>query len=554
MYQPIQHNKRYLLSIFWMTCLTPALWAFDPAVYMQIRQCFSNGEVEVGIEKTEKQIKKEKNEAQWYWLLDDVYQAQNHTQARIECLERALAVKKLTEKEATTLRLAQAYFDAGRYNDARAIYVAFPPSKARNKWLRKCAVADSLRNHPVDVTWTSMGDSINLPYDNIWPGITTNGKWFYSTVVWGKRGFVGNTLLLQENIYISEKKEGVWQPARPLPAPINTRNNEGAARLSADGNYLFFVRCGEQGGMGSCDIYYCFKKDGKWSQPILAGAPLNSRHWESTPCLSASGKEMYFATNRPDGMGKKDIWVCQVNQLDNQQLVFSNAQALPAPINTAGDEIAPFLHANDSTLYFSSNGHDGMGQLDIFYSNRGGTGAWDMPRNMGYPINTHQDEMGWTVSPDGSTAYLSADSCRQGLSHKIVYRIDLPIALRPRSMNTEQAMQIEASYTLPNIYFDFDKATLQAASYAELDQLVAYMQTMPDKRFTIVGHTDNQGNETYNQTLSEQRAQSVMDYLIQQGIAPNRLQSKGMGSAQPIESNTTEWGRTQNRRIEVRMQ
>lgn len=553
MYQKHSYIRFVTLSIFWWTCFSGALWAFDPNIYLQIRQQISSGEVTKGIEQIEKQIKKEKKEAQWYWLLDEVYQAQNHTEARITCLERALKVKNLTEPKATALRLAQAYFDAGKYNQAHTVYASIPPWKGQARALQACIVADSLRRNPVTVQPISMGDSINLPYDNIWPGITPNGAWFYSTVVWGKRGFVGNTLRLQEDIYVSQKQNGKWQPAKPLPSPINTSGNEGAATLSADGQYLFFVRCNQHGGMGSCDIYYCFQQNGRWSKPLLADAPLNSPYWESTPCLSASGKELYFSSNRPNGMGQKDIWRCLVHPQKDGKLVFSCAEPLPAPINTPMDEIAPFLHANDSTLYFSSNGHYGMGKLDIFYSNRTANQAWSVPQNMGYPINTHQDEMGWSVSADGSTAYLSADSCQQGLSHKIVYRIELPKALQPRSINTQQALEIGTSYTLPAVYFDFNQATLQPASYPVLDQLAQYMKQTADKHFVIVGHTDNQGNEAYNLRLSEQRAQSVMQYLILQGIDPERLQSIGMGSTEPIESNHTEWGRAKNRRIEVRL-
>jgi outer membrane protein OmpA-like peptidoglycan-associated protein len=227
---------------------------------------------------------------------------------------------------------------------------------------------------------------------------------------------------------------------------------------------------------------------------------------------------------------------------------------LEGSINTPYDEISPFLHANDSTLYFSSNGHYGMGRLDIFYSHRLGANEWSKPTNMGYPINTHSDEMGWIVSPDGETAYMASDSSLTGVSHKIIYQISLPKWLQPTPTTPQQLWDIQQSVTLHHIYFDFDKATLQPASEKELNQLVALILNNPNKTFTIIGHTDNLGNEAYNLALSKKRAESVVKYLIEKGIKPSRLISKGMGSSQPSESNATEWGRAKNRRIEVSAQ
>ena len=170
---------------------------------------------------------------------------------------------------------------------------------------------------------------------------------------------------------------------------------------------------------------------------------------------------------------------------------------------------------------------------------------------MGYPINTYGDEMGWIVSPNGETAYLSSDHQQQDAIHKIIYRIELPENMRPTPAKPMQVWQTGTPYRLENIYFDFNKATLNDASYTELNHLVATMKTHPQLRFTISGHTDNVGNEAYNLQLSQQRADSVVHYLIQHGVEPSRLQSQGMGSSRPIESNQTEWGRAQNRRIEI---
>jgi outer membrane protein OmpA-like peptidoglycan-associated protein len=195
-----------------------------------------------------------------------------------------------------------------------------------------------------------------------------------------------------------------------------------------------------------------------------------------------------------------------------------------------------------------------MGGLDIFYSKRQSTNRWGEPQNIGYPINTHADEMGWTVSADGTTAYLAADSSLSQGSHKIIYQILLPEVIQPQPATPLQLLSVQDTIHLHHIYFDFDKSSLKPESESELRQLVKLINTYPDKTYTITGHTDNVGNEEYNRILSRQRAETIVNYLIQHGINPNILKYQGMGSSEPIESNSTEWGRSKNRRIEVSIQ
>lgn len=547
--QSLLNNRLVCCCLLWWLPFV-LLYGFDPMAYTAIQQQMHAGDLTSCIQRIEKELKKDKNEAQWYWLLDDVYLKQSRHDQRIAILQKGLKQKKLTDRKSTTLRLATAYFDSGDYQQAEQIYKSLPLTPYIANALEKCRIADSLRKHPVEMARYSMGDSINTPFDNLWPSLTANGKIFCSTVVVGKRGYTGNPHLWQEDIYISEKKNGVWQPAKALPKPINTKGNEGASYFSADGKYLFFVRCNEQGGHGSCDIYYMVKQGNSWSQPILADAPLNSEYWESNPMLSASQKEIYFSSNRPGGMGKKDIWKCDVQVVENGLLSFSHATCLRS-INTPYDEVSPFLHANDSYLYFSSNGHAGMGGLDVFYSQRTDSNQWSQPCNIGYPINTYRDEMGWAVSPDGKDAYLSGSLGEEEKHRQVIYRIELPHALQPTPVSIVQQLQIDGTYRLTRILFATGEATLLPASHQQLNELVQVLQENPNLHLLISGHTDNQGSEAYNLQLSQKRADSVVAYLVQQGISPARLQSKGYGFSQPIESNTTERGRAQNRRIEA---
>ena len=173
---------------------------------------------------------------------------------------------------------------------------------------------------------------------------------------------------MQEDFYIADFSKGEWGSVRPI-VEINTPENEGAQSLSADGKLLFFSACNRQDGFGSCDIYVSVLKQGKWQMPVNAGYGLNSRKWESQPSLSPNSDYLYFSSNREGGFGNKDIWRIKINGFNEHGLpVWGQVENLGDSINTSGVETSPFIHFNNETLYFSSDGWLGMGKSDIFYS------------------------------------------------------------------------------------------------------------------------------------------------------------------------------------------
>ena len=172
---------------------------------------------------------------------------------------------------------------------------------------------------------------------------------------------------------------------------------------------MFYVACDRKTSLGGCDIYYSIKKDGHWSEEINPGEPLNSKSWESTPSLSSDGSTIYFASNRKGGIGGDDIWKCDVSVNADETLSFSNPVNLGEQINTMRNERSPFIHPDNQTLYFSSDGWDGMGKLDVFYARKDAYGNWTRAENMGYPLNTHRDEIGFVVNSEGVKAYFSSN-------------------------------------------------------------------------------------------------------------------------------------------------
>lgn len=219
-----------------------------------------------------------------------------------------------------------------------------------------------------------------------------------------------------------------WSPPVPLSPMINTPDNEGTASLSADGRMLVFTACQGRKGFGSCDLYLSRKTGNDWSAPENLGPAINTHFYESQPSLSADGRRLYFISDRPGGQGRRDIWRSDL-AADGTWLDPVN---IGRPVNTPFNEASPFIHANGQILFFASEGHTGMGGYDLFIADSTQTG-WAVPTNLGYPINTAEDQASLFVAANGKRAYYSFEEQKDGVSQKSrLYTFDLPESLRER--------------------------------------------------------------------------------------------------------------------------
>lgn len=242
----------------------------------------------------------------------------------------------------------------------------------------------------------NLGDGINTNYLEYYPSLTIDGK----KMIFTRR--VNN----DEDFYESENINGVWSKATPAKGKLNTTLNEGAQSISQDGQWLIFTGCNYPEGQGSCDLYISFKtKSGSWTEAENIGAIVNTDLWESAPSLSPDKKDLYFSSNRFNGYGGKDIWVTHRNNLGKWTI----PENLGPTINTSGDETCPFIHPDNQTLYFNSNGLPGYGMADLFLTRKGADNKWTTPLNLGYPINTIDDEGSLIVASDGYTSYYASD-------------------------------------------------------------------------------------------------------------------------------------------------
>ena len=267
--------------------------------------------------------------------------------------------------------------------------------------------------------------------------------------------------------------------------------------------------------------------------------------------MSYDKKELYFV-RRNKRLGTSDIYVSLRGDDGN----WMKPTRLSDDINTEGNEMAPFVHYDGKTLYFSSDTHRGMGGYDLFVARRDDDNEWNNPVNLGYPLNTSDDEINIVVSNNATKAYISVSKT----GSYDIYEFDLDEEFRPESVDVEpksdeeyyvESLNKYDFVVLNNIYFKFDSAELTDDSADGVNSIYNFLILNPDKNILLEGHTDDVGNEDYNLSLSERRAESVKNALINKGVLPERIKTKGNGSSRPLFLD--DGRKPLNRRVEMRL-
>ena len=207
-----------------------------------------------------------------------------------------------------------------------------------------------------------------------------------------------------EDLYVSrQNKDGSMGEPQPISPAINSSYNEGAGSISGDGKTLVFASCDRPKAIGNCDLYISRRTGNNWSAPINLGLNVNSTEWDSQPSLSADGRTLYFTSTRRGGQGQEDIYVTTLQPDGN----WSPAQNVGTPVNTPSKDMAPFIHASGTTLYYVTDGLIGMGGLDVFRCEKTAAGAWTSPTNLGYPLNTFENEASLFITSDNLKGFCS---------------------------------------------------------------------------------------------------------------------------------------------------
>ncbi len=541
------------------------------------------------------------------YMMGDCYRRINMSARASAAFNNAVRYKYAETDSMTLLYLAQSQHAEGKYKDAIKNYELFlaknPHSRVAHNGLIGCVEAVKWKDNPTRYI-VKRADLFNSRRSDCSPML--QGEEFdqlYITTstdkaVGEKKSDITGTKNF--DIFLSKKNEkGEWMKPEPLEGEINTEADEGMVSFSPDGSTMYLSKARQDANKNAgAEIYTSTRSGAQWSAPtkleIIADTISSLAH----PAVSPDGLYLYFTSDMPGGYGGKDIW--RVGLGSNTEGTLEN---LGEKINTPADEMFPYMRT-DSTLYFSSDGHPGMGGLDIFVASLDSLGDWHV-ENMKYPMNSTGDDFGITFGIEES-GYFSSNrkdgrgfdkiysfekpSVKVSISGMVLDKDDEPIPdaiirivgddgsnqkevarkdgsfkfslnrgvryvmmagcrgyLNGKQEFESDTTEVDAEYVvdfilasvtkpviLENIFYDFDKATLRPESEAALDsELITILNDNPNITIELASHTDFRGRDAYNQELSQRRAQSVVDYLIANGIAPERVKAVGYGETVP---------------------
>lgn len=405
--------------------------------YYLARELFNARKDHEAVERLLQAISIDRTFIEAYLLLGEVYDELEFYKQAVAALESAISINPDFFPN-TFYNLGNIHLKTGDYENAQVNFrkilersdISEKVRERSSRNIERCEFAIHAMNHPVPFNPINMGDSINTIYDEYWPSLTADEEMLVFTRQVLRNPFGDESLRnKREDFYYSIRKDREWLASKELGPPINTDMNEGAQSLSVDGRTMYFTACNRDDGKGSCDIYFAVKEGNQWGPTVNLGSPVNTSAWEAQPSISPDGRTLYFVSSRDGSTGGMDLWKSKRDSIGN----WTNPVNLGDVINTTGDEMSPFIHADNRSLYFSSTGHLGMGGFDIFKSKRSESGEWSEPVNLGYPINTHHDEIGMIVNAEGSRAYYSSDRMKD--SGKDLYMFDLHEEARPVSVS-----------------------------------------------------------------------------------------------------------------------
>jgi outer membrane protein OmpA-like peptidoglycan-associated protein/Tol biopolymer transport system component len=498
----------------------------------------------------------------------------------------------------------------------------------RNR-MEYATASQEIRTQPNTTPEPVLVDALNSISGDYMPNVNPTGTRLYFTSV-RKGGFDYKDSKspindFGEDIYYSKLVNNQWSTPELLPRPINSEANDFGSAFTGDGQTMVYVRCDENKGVGSCDLYITQLIGTEWSEPQNMGNVVNTEDWESQPTINSDGNRIIFTSTRDGGYGGSDLYMTEKNHLG----LWGIPQNLGSTINTPLSDNSPFLAADGKTLYYSTIGHPGFGGADIFYAVFE-EGKWSKPINLGKPINSSGDDTNFSISASGLAYFASS---RLDEANFDLFQVELPDFLKPKPTIVVQGVVSNAvdkkplgalvliedmnsgeliatnksneatgeylvvlpagrdysvsassqgfffysqSFNLPkdttyaeilnnialepiekgtkvvinNVFFELGKAELKPISYVELSKGVELMKKNTSMVIEVGGHTDNQGSDEANMSLSARRAQSVVDYMVLAGIDASRLIAKGYGETVPIADNSTKEGRATNRRTE----
>lgn len=374
------------------------------ALYKEADNYRVRGQHETALRLLDQAIDRDKNFAEAYYRRGLVHFTRKNYDLAIADFEKGLSLNREPARQKIYwYDLGEAYLATGNYDKAGEMLRKFVAAEKRNQpklnrartMLKSVEYASSARPAKSNYKQRQLSDTVNAFPLQYFPVLTADQQ----ELIFTRR--LGTSGEHDEDLVVSRKDaQGRWQAPVSISENINSQWNEGTCTISADGRKLIFTSCLGRPGYGSCDLFQSEKVGDVWSKPQNLGPNVNSADWESQPSLSADGRTLYFVSDRPGGYGRRDIWVTYLDE-NNQWTKAVNAGK---NVNSQFDEISPFIHANNRTLYFASNGLPGYGGYDIYFVEKT-AGGWSQPKNMDAPLNDHEDQFSLYITADGAKGY-----------------------------------------------------------------------------------------------------------------------------------------------------
>ena len=538
----------------------------------------------------------------------ECYRKINNTNKAITAYKNVIRYKQADSL--THLRLAQQLMKAGNYKEAGKNFQTAIDSlpdkdllKLAKNGVEAAKMAPEWKKEGSKYTVKRM-DLFNSRRDDFSPALAgeeSNQLFFTSTRNQAQGDeYSGITGSKPADIFWAQKDEkGKWGKPQSIDSELNSAFEEGACCFSSDGRTMYLTLCKSDPQYPRYAVIAASSRsDAAWSKPTELSIGKDTLFSYAHPAISPDGEWLYFVSDMPGGYGGLDIWRCRL--LSNKEV--GSVENLGEPINTAGDEMFPTFRPNGD-LYFSSDGHPGLGGLDIFIA-KTKTVGWTI-EHPGFPLNSQGDDFGMTfegrlnqgffsssrgdnrgldhiysffnpeivqtvkgwvyeqdgyeltaaqvymVGNDGTNLKLSVrgdgsftqeikpgvdyvllGTCKGYLNHQEQLRVE-PVTESEEYVLQFPLANIAAPVLIENIFYDFDKATLRPESATALDELVKLLNENPNVTIELSAHTDYKGSDQYNERLSQRRAESVVNYLIEHGIAADRLTPKGYGEGKP---------------------
>lgn len=355
---------------------------------------------------------------------------------------------------------------------------------------------------------SNMGDRINSEYAEHSPVISADNQTLvYTARRPDSRGAEPDAHFYDEDIYVSKNTGNGWSEGTNIGTPVNSKGHDATISLTADGKTLYIYRHKKQGGLYVTE----FDDEGKkWKEPRLVEKPLNSKHYEASICQSADSSKLFFTSDRPGGFGGLDIYMVKKDERGK----WGDPQNLGPQINTPFNEDAPFFHSDGRTLYYSSDGPNGMGGYDIFVTEMDATGAWLPALNMGPPINTPDDEIYFVLAADGLSGYY-ASGMEGGLGEKDIYQIKFPYFRYPKRYYVIEVVgvvqDVNTLDTLPSIVRLVDTEANQVVDSFETDAASAQYNFVlePERSYSLQVDADGYARVVEEFTAPEIKGDDV---------------------------------------------